>query len=351
MGATWRKTTCYLLLLSFISFLVTTRTAPAEEIRFGHAAPPYHGLHQGALALAGLVEAGTGGRLKILVTPWGDLGPELSLLEQVQQGQLEMAAVSITTLARLAPRAALFDLPFLWPSPHTARLVLADPKVRESLFSLARPLGLTPLGYTENGFYDLTCTRRPLLRPQDLAGLKIRVEDSPARFEAFRALGAEPVLLPAPMIRAALDQGVIQAQENPLLTSIGLGLLENRPFLTLSRHGPGLGLIVVNTRFWRSLGPEPQRVFEEAAAECLRVNRAADQALVKKLPGLDLSLAEYLKAKGVKAARLGQAEREAFAAVLRPVWENFGNTVDKGLHDLIMEKIKENSVPGPEPAP
>ena len=175
---------------------------------------------QAADTLAEYVREKTNGAVDIKTFPFGQLGGETSLAEQVQTGTLEIATVSCAVLSNAVPQVAVLDLPFLFPDRKTAYAVLDDPEVQNKIFSYLPAKGFVGIGWTENEFRDITNSKREIRTPEDLKGLKIRVMNSPIYIDTFKAMGASPTDLPFPEIYNALQNGTIDAQESPLLTSV-----------------------------------------------------------------------------------------------------------------------------------
>ncbi|MFH1138491.1 MAG: DctP family TRAP transporter solute-binding subunit, partial [Pseudomonadota bacterium] len=312
--------------------LAWSTAAEAREIRFGHVGPTFHGQHQGSLAFAKYVKEKTGGELNIQVFPLGQLGGEMSMAEQVQGGALEMASITTAVLENFVPQAAVLDFPFVFPSRKTAYDVLADKEFQEKLFSFFPAKGFEAIGYTENEFRDITNSKRPIHQPGDLAGLKIRVMKSPVYLDAFNQLGASAVPMDFPEIYNALQQGVIDGQENPLYTSILMKFTEVNKFATRTQHILTECIILVNLDFWNSLPPEQQKIMRAAADVCIAVNREVSQGHFLKLPKLDISIDDYCRQNKVEVVDLTEQERQAFAAAMKPVWAKYRDFVGPEFH-------------------
>ena len=316
--------------------------ASAKDIRFGHVAPTFHGQQLGALAFAEYVKQKTNGELNVQVFPMGQLGGEMSMAEQVQTGTLEMASITTAVMMNFVPQAGLIDLPFVFPTRETAYAVLADKQFQDKFFGLFPAKGFQVIGYTENEFRDLTNSKRPVHKPEDVKGLKLRVMKSPVYMDTWQQLGASTVGLPFPEIYGALQQGVIDGQENPLFTSILIKVPEVNKFATRTQHSLTECLIIVNPDFWASLTPEQQKIFQEAADICIKVNREENVKAMQKLPKLDMSVDEYLKKENVEVVDLTPEERAAFAEAMRPVWDKYRETGPE-MYDFFMSKIKEHT--------
>ena len=324
-------------LLLIACVIVSFSLAEAKmTVKYGHVGPPVHGQHKGALAFAKFVAEKTNGEIEVQVFPLGQLGGERSMAEQVQAGTLHMAAVTTAVLSNFIPQLAVFDLPFIYPDRETAYKALADKEVQERFFKLCEPKGFVAIGYTENEFRDITNSKRPIRKPEDLKGLKIRLMESPVYLDTFRTLGANPVPLPFPEIYNALQQKVIDGQDNPLYTSVLMKFIEVNKYATLTQHICTECYTIVTKSLWDSLKPDQQKIFREAAEVQIKVNREEN---AKDLQGgLDKA-----KAAGVEIITLTAGEREAFKKAVKPVYDKYRDVIGAELYEFYMKKIESHS--------
>ncbi|MBU2551543.1 MAG: DctP family TRAP transporter solute-binding subunit [Proteobacteria bacterium] len=337
-----KKTLLFTMTLLLVLSL-TGGPARAREVRFGHIAPVFHGQHLGTVAFADYVTQKTNGAIKINIFPMGQLGPEMSLAEQVQTGTLEMASVTTAVLQNFVPQAALLDLPFVFPNRETAYAVLDDPEFQDRFFATFESKGLVAIGYTENEFRDITNSKRPIHKPADLKGLKIRVMKSPVYLDTFNQLGASAVPMAFPEIYNALQQGVIDGQENPIYTSILMKFTEVNKHVTLTKHILTECIIILNADFWKSLTPGEQKIFREAASACIKQNREVTASHFRKLPKLDLSIEEFLQKNNIQTISLSEAERAEFSQAMHPIWTKYKKFCGPDIYDFFMNKIKAKS--------
>jgi tripartite ATP-independent transporter DctP family solute receptor len=322
-----------LLLAVIVMFAFSASSGDAKTIiKYGHVGPPIHGQHKGALAFAKYVAEKTNGEIEVQVFPLGQLGGERSMAEQVQAGTLHMTAVTTAVLSNFVPQLAVFDLPFIYPNRETAYKALADKDVQKKFFALCEPKGFVAIGYTENEFRDVTNSKRPIRKPEDLKGLKIRTIESPLYLDTFKTYGANPVPLPFPEIYNALQQKVIDGQDNPLFTSVLMKFIEVNKFATMTHHMLTECYTIVNKKFWDGLKPEQQKIFREAAEVQIQVNR---QANAQDFAGA----IEKAKNQGVKVEELTTAEREAFKKASKPVYDKYRSIIGPEYYDFYMKKI------------
>jgi tripartite ATP-independent transporter DctP family solute receptor len=323
----------------FILFFAVAFFSAAEAkvvVKYGHVGPPIHGQHKGAVAFAKYVNEKTKGEVEVQVFPLGQLGGERSMAEQVQGGTLHMAAVTTAVLSNMVPQLAVFDLPFIYPDRETAYKALADQEVQKKFFALCEQKGFVPIGYTENEFRDLTNSRRPVKKPEDLKGLKIRLMESPVYLDTFRTYGANPVPMPFPEIYNALQQKVIDGQDNPLYTSVLMKFTEVNKFATVTHHILTECYTIVGKKFWETLTPDQQKIFREAADVQIKVNREEN---AKDLSGA----IEKAKGQGVKIEYLTAQERQAFVDASKPIYEKYRSIIGPEYYDFYMKKIADYS--------
>ena len=185
-----KKATLFSVLALFVFVLVAAFSADAKMIvKYGHVGPPVHPQHLGAMAFAKHVTENSNGEIEVQVFPMGQLGGERSMTEQVQGGTLHMTAVTAGVLANFVPEMGIIELPFIYPDREVAYQVLDDAEVKARFASFCDPKGFVFIGYTENEFRDMTNSKRPIRKPEDLKGLKIRVVESPVFIDTFKALG------------------------------------------------------------------------------------------------------------------------------------------------------------------
>lgn len=337
------KSLLSLLFSFFLVALLGPYSRAAMNLKFGHVAPPFHGQSKGCDAFAEYVKAKTNGEIEIKTFPFGQLGGEVSLAEQVQSGTLEIATISTAVLQNFVPQLAVMDLPFAYPNRKTAYAVLDDPEVQKKIYGLLPGKGIVGVGWTENEFRDVTNSRQEIRKPGDLKGLKIRVMNSPIYIDTFKELGASPADLPFPEIYSALQNGTIDAQENPLLTSILIKATEINKFVTRTEHMLTECIIIVNQDVWNKLTPDQKKIFYEAGAVAIKVNREVNAELMKKLPQSGMSVEEYCKKNDVKVVELTGEERKAFKSAVSGVWNKYKAIIGKDLMDFFVEKVDAHS--------
>jgi TRAP-type transport system periplasmic protein len=226
----------------------------------------------------------------------GTLGDEIVHMEQVRTGQLDVYPLGSDAVT-LDPKWAVFDMPFLFPDRETVARVL-DGEVGEELDrSMQDRAGLKVLGLGELGFRHITNNVRPIVTPEDLRGLKIRVPGSQTRIAAFQAFGANPVTMNIGELYLAMQQGVIDGQENPLSNVRAWSWFEVQKHLSMSSHVYTPVTLVMNLRRYESLTDEERAAVDSAARKAVEASRQYgadnDVKLVEELKQLSGGRMEF----------------------------------------------------------
>ncbi|MCF8095206.1 MAG: TRAP transporter substrate-binding protein DctP [Desulfobacteraceae bacterium] len=307
-------------LITVLSVLLmfTASTALAEmNLKLGMPAPPSHPHTIGNKWFADYVEQQTDGEITIDVFPMSQLGGERSMAEQVQGGTLAMADITTAVMSNFVPQVAMMDLPFFWPSRGVAYSVLADSEFKEMIFDPFRQKGMVAIGYGENEWRDLTNTKRVVQKPEDVKGLKIRVMEAPVYLETWRALGANPTPMPFPEVYNALQQGVIDAQENPIMTSVLMKFTEVCDYATIMNYCLSASIKIVNIDIWNQLTPEQQEIFRQGAQ--LAIKKIREGSMQKTM-----ELIDKIKSEGdIKITHLTPEQRAAFENAVKPIHEKY----------------------------
>lgn len=337
-----RKVARCLCGLTTLALVFGYAAVSGATVKFGHVAPPFHGQSKGIEAFAAHVKENTGGRIDVATFPAGQLGGELSLAEQVQAGTLQIAAVSTAVLQNFVPEASVMDLPFIFPNRATAYATLDDDELQKKFFSYFPKKGFIAIGWTENEIRDFTNNKRPVRTPEDIKGLKVRVMNSPIYIDTFKQLGASPVGIPFPETYNALQTGVIDAQENPILTSVLMKFTEVNKYVTLTQHSVTECVIVVSVDYWESLSESDRQIFKEAAKVGIDINRKVNAELHLKLPKSEISIDEFASQNGIEIIRLSDEERARFREAMQPVWDDYRKKLGEDLFDFVLAKIEEH---------
>lgn len=256
------------------------------------------------------------GAFAVEIFDGGVLGDEIAQMELVRAGQVDVVPMG-SDVVEIDNHFALFDAPFLFPDAETARAAL-DGELGQMLGnSLMERTGLKLLAFGELGFRMITNNVRPVVTPSDLDGLKLRTPGSSTRIMAFETLGASPTPMNLGEVYLALQQGVLDGQENPFGTIHEMSFHEVQDYLSLSRHVYTPITLVMNGGAFEALSEEEQEAVMAAAAKARDVSReAADEA--------SASLLSTFKEAGME---VNEIDLEAFKDAVPPIYESISEIV------------------------
>jgi C4-dicarboxylate-binding protein DctP len=321
-----------LVLVVFMSILlgISTGTWAAEfNIKFAHVLVADTPAGRAAELFAKLVGERTKGRIEIKVFPAGQLGNDTQIVEQVQLNTVQMGIPPTAVLGQFEPRLQLIDLPFLFPKREACYEVL-DGEVGRTLLEGLSKKGFKGLAYWESGFKQITTRGKQINGPADLKGMKIRTMDSPLIIEQYRTWGANPVPISFGETYNALQQRVVDGQENPLVSIDRMKFYEVQDFLTISNHAYlGYG-VLINQKFWDGVPRDYADIFQKTMEEV----RSWQREESKKL---DQQLIDKMQKAGIKVNSLSQEGVKEFIKVSAPVYKKYETIVGKDLLDKSMQ--------------
>ncbi|MBX3627195.1 MAG: TRAP transporter substrate-binding protein [Rhizobacter sp.] len=299
-----------LVLLAAVA-AVGAAQAQTRTIKFANQNAKGHPIVQGMEKFAEIVEAKSGGKLKVNVFPGGALGSDQANLSALQGGTLEMASMNSGIFASIVKDFAVYDFPFLFSTPKEVAAVVDGP-VGQQLHAKLDEKGLIGLTYYELGFRQITNSKRPINKVEDIAGLKLRVIPNPINIDWVNALGANPTPLPFPELYAALEQKAVDGQENPVATIQGAKLNEVQKYMVLTNHQYNPQSVVVSKKFWESLSPADRKLLQDAAVESAKFQREQSRNAAA-------GILDALKKAGMQVTELPPAEMAKLRDKMKPV--------------------------------
>jgi tripartite ATP-independent transporter DctP family solute receptor len=286
-----------------------------RTIKFAFQNNKGHPQEIGAQKFADLVAEKSGRKITVKTFPGGILGGDLQTVSALQGGTVEMTVLNAGILAAQAKEFAVFDFPFLFANAQEADAVVDGPFGKKLLAKL-NDKGLVGLGYWDLGFRNLTNSKRPVSRLEDLSGLKVRVVQSPIYIDLFNTLGASATPMPFPEVYPALEQKAIDGQENPATVIRSAKLFEVQKYLTLTRHIYNPQALVVSRKLWDSLSADEKKLLQDAATEATAYQRKVSRDQETE------ALAELKKA-GMQVTELPAAELQRMRDKVKPVIDKF----------------------------
>lgn len=265
-------------------------------------------------AFAEEINAKTNGRIQVKLHPGGALGGDREVLEGLQIGSIDLAIPSTSVIANFVPDVQVFDIPFLFRDFDHAQAVLDGP-VGQEIMAKFNARGLQGLAMGGIGFRQLTNSRRPVTGPEDLKGLKIRTQENQIHLTVWRALGALPTPMALPEVFTALQQGVVDGQENPIGAIINNKFGQVQKHLTLTNHAfTPIGFVMSPAAF-SALSAEDKTLFLEAARRAMV--RCKDEVAKVEATGVDA-----LRQQGLQVVE--KVDTAKFQELLKPTFAEFG---------------------------
>jgi tripartite ATP-independent transporter DctP family solute receptor len=306
------------------------QTKYKDEYKLSTVVPASFPWGKGGEIWADLVRQRTNGRINIKMYPGVSLvqGDQTREFTAIRQGIIDMAIGSTINWSPQVKELNLFSLPFLMPD-YKAIDALTQGAVGKDIFAILEKQGVVPLAWGENGFRELTNSKREVRKPDDLKGLKIRVVGSPLFLATFQALGANPTQMSWADAQPAFASGAVDGQENPM-SIFTAAKLQNvgQKNVTMWGYVADPLIFVVNKEVWESWTPADREIVRQAAID------AGKQEIAIARKGLDepgQPLLKEIEGMGVKVARLTPAERDAFINATRRVYAQWKGQIGPDL--------------------
>lgn len=297
------------------------------KLRLAHSGSDSHQYHIAAEKFKDLVEEKTDGEVTIEIHANATLGSETEVVEQVIDGTVDMTTVAADgPFANTVPEMNVFAIPYLFEGRDHVYSVL-DGEVGQDLLTIADEHNMKGLGYWEVGFRHLTNNKKEINTPDDVKGLKVRVQPTPVWEEHMKALGASPTPVDFNELYSALDQGVVDGQENPLPTIDSMKFYEVQKNVALTAHTYSPAIVVMSQNAWDKLSDEQKEAVESAVKEATTYQR---EFLTEK----EQEIMSMLEENGVV---ITEPDREAF----RQATKNVKEAVSSEVPDELIERIEK----------
>ncbi|WP_245864084.1 DctP family TRAP transporter solute-binding subunit [Fredinandcohnia onubensis] len=291
--------------------------AEPTTIQLGHALSEGTPAAELIKEMAENVEEQTEGRVAFKVFPNSQLGSEVEMLEQIKLGTMGSGAIMIGSMQNLNKTMAIEDLPYMWADAEHARAAY-DGEFGEYLGNVMKEEGMTKIGYLEWGFRHITNNQKPIVNPEDMKGMSIRVAETELRVDTFEEVGALPTVMAFSELYGALQQGTVDAQENPLSNIVAAKFDEVQEYLSLSGHFYNTVMMVVDTDVWEKISAEDQEIIlaeaDRISKEVRTVNDSKEQEYI-----------DTLKERGMKVN--DNVDKKAFREAMLPVYDKWEKEV------------------------
>jgi len=316
------------LVASLIAIPVT-----AQEInaKLGTSLPDTHPQTLGARKFAEIADKKTAGRVKIQVFSNGTLGNDVVMTSALQGGTVQFTVPSTATLAPIVKEFGVYGLPFAFASETEADGVLDGPFGQKLLAKLPEK-GLVGLAYGENGFRNVTNSKRPIQSTEDIQGIKIRTMQNNLYVDLFNGLGANAVPMAVTELFTALEMHVVDGQENPYTVVYAQKFYDVQKYLSTTAHAYDVLVLIASKKFWDKLSPADQKALQEAAREATVFERQQSRELNAKLRG-------ELAKQGMQINDVPEAERERMREKLKPVIAKYSASLGEPLVKEFYDEI------------
>jgi len=301
-----------------------------QTFRWTTANPEGHPIVTGGHKFADLVAQKSGGKMTVKLFPGAVLGGDVQVLSAVQGGTIDMFSMNSGILQGQVKEFAIVDFPFLFNDAKEADAVLDGP-IGKTLADKLPEKGLVHLAYYDLGFRNLTNSKRAIKAADDIAGLKIRVIQSPIYIDTFAALGANPVPMPITEVYTAMEQKTIDGQENPFTVIEANKFQEVQKFLAATRHVYNPQTMAISKKTWDRLNKEEQDILMAAAKESQTFQRKASR------DAQDVALGNLKKT--MEYTELPPAEIAKIRTKLKPVIDKYSNNVGPDFAKQVFAEI------------
>ncbi|AEG92207.1 TRAP transporter substrate-binding protein [Ramlibacter tataouinensis] len=267
--------------------------------------------HVAAVAFKEHVEKATGGSLKVEIYPAGQLGTAQQMMEGLRLGTVELAVVHDGGIPGVYKTFNIFGLPYLFNDHAHAYAVLDGAFGKELAEDMRKKTGIRLMAYADNGIRHFTNSKRPIKAPEDMKGLKMRVQPSPVFVKLVESLGGSPTAIDWGELPAALAQGTADGQENGVTNILAASLFQHQKHVTLDGHVYSLHAYLVSDRFYNGLTAAEKKAVDEGVEKAKKIHRDMTREQ-------DLSAKKVLADKGMTVTELSAAEVDRFRKAAQP---------------------------------
>jgi tripartite ATP-independent transporter DctP family solute receptor len=299
------------------------KSVESITLKMGHPAPSDSVINKAAIAFGKEIEEKTNGKVKIQIFEGSQLGGQREMTEQIKMGTLEMGIIATQNFTSYVKEYNVLDLPFLFKDNEQAYKAL-DGELGAALSKKFEDVGVKVLGYWEFGSSHVTNSKRPIITPNDMKGLKIRVQPSPLLIDTYKSLGAEPITMDAKEVYTGLQQGILDGVSTYYFVTIDQKEYEQaKHFSELSLTYGSIALII-NKGVFDSLDPETQKIFIELAQQHTTIQRQMSQEQIKEGK-------KFILNYGSNIVEANKIDYDSFRKAVNPVYEKYG----KEFQDMI----------------
>lgn len=291
-------------------------SAATVVIKIGHVEAEDRSTHQALLQyFKGPIEEKSGGAIRVEIHPNSSLGGDGELTESVAMGSLEAALPSTSVLVAYSPDFGVMDMPWLFSNPENSFAAM-DGEMGAYFNEKLEAVGIHNLGFSYNGLRSMTNSVRPITKPEDLVGLKMRVMENQVFIDFFNTLGASATPMSFNELFTGLQQNTVDGQENPPSLIYASRFQEVQSYLSVTEHVNNFLGFIMNKDFYDGLSEEHKQIVDEAAAEFVREQRKMELADTQ-------SYVDRLAEEGLEVNTLSEEDKAVFKEALAPMYEKY----------------------------
>ncbi|WNF36301.1 TRAP transporter substrate-binding protein [Bacillaceae bacterium IKA-2] len=307
-----------------------TQVVEAKVLQVGITLAEDSHYYKGLEYFGEILEEKSNGELTLEIFPNGSLGGERDMVESLQIGTLDMVLSSTGPLGSFAPEMNVVDLPFLFETSEHAYEVL-DGEIGRGLLDLLSDEKIKGLSWWENGYRHITNSSGPIETPEDLAGLKIRTMENNVHMDSFDAMGASPTPMSFTELFTALQQKVVDGQENPIPLIYTSRFYEVQDYLTLTGHFYSPAALLISQQVFDGLTEAQQQVLLEAAHEGAQNER-------QLVAEMEAEMIKQLKEEGMEIVEI--VDKTLFQEATAEIYEKYGDQFGTDLIESIQNAAK-----------
>lgn len=312
---------------------VITEDLGEYTINFGIGLAEESPQYQSVEYFRDILDERTEGRISVEIFPNSQVGDDLQMMNALQSGSLEMTYPSTSPATGIVPELAVFDLPFLLPTTESADEVL-DSELGQQMLDEFEGSGIKALAFAENGYRQLTNSQGPVEGPDDVSGLAVRVMENEIQVEIWRTLGANPTSMAFGEVFSAMEQGVVDGQENPWSTILTSNFYEVQDYGSETRHVYTPFVIMIGEDYYNDMPEEYQTLIQEAAEDTRDYERIISREY-------DEWSKEQLEEQGMEITEISDEQLAEFQDATQPVYDQFSEQIGEDIVQQVQDIVAE----------
>jgi len=314
-----------LLCTAAAMFIATQANAESLTLKFGHVGQPGSLFEASVNEFARCSNEALAGKAEVQTFGASQLGKDKELLQKLKLGQIDFSLPS-SVMSSVSDEFGIFEMPYIIKDRDHMKRVQAE--VGDVFQKAANAKGYRILGYFENGFRHITNNTRPIVKPDDLSGIKLRTPKGAWRVKMFKLYGANPTPMAFSEVFTALQTGVIDGQENPYAQIASAKFQEVQKYLSITGHVYTPAYILVSDKNYQKLPEDVRAGLEKCATD-------SQDFVYETAARLETELLDVIKSAGVE---VNNADNEAFIAASKPIYDDYASSVEGGKE--LIEKVQ-----------